>query len=126
MSTTEQDGAPFPVFMAVLVGYCLALGLLCFGIIGFFAKQVSDPFGGGLLVGGIVIGGATLLASRGNNLGRAVLGLLAVITVVVALVYLFTGPSYALIPCLVTAGVAAGTAALLYLPESAKRFFASH
>jgi hypothetical protein len=123
MTTSTADGAPFPVFMAAIVGYTLAAALVAFGIIGFFADQVSNPFGGGLLVGGVVIGVATWLAARGNGVGRAILGLLAALTVVVAIVYLFAGPSYALIPCLVTAGVAAGTAALLYVPASAQRFY---
>jgi hypothetical protein len=123
VSTATADGAPFPVFMAAIVGFCLAGALITFGIIGFFANQVSDPFGGGLLVAGIVIGGATWLAVRANRLGRTVLGVLAALTVAVAIVYLFTGPSYALIPCLVTAAVAVGTIALLYVPASAKRFY---
>jgi hypothetical protein len=110
--------------MAVLASYALALGLLAFGVIGFFADEVSDPFGGGLLVGGLVVGGAAYLASRGRPLGRLVLGALAAITVAVAVVSAFTGPTYAIFPALVTAACAAGTLALLYLPQSAKTFFA--
>jgi hypothetical protein len=126
-STSEAlivSDTPFPVFIATMVGYALALGLLIFGVIGFFADQVSDPFGAGLLVGGIVIGGASYLAARGKNLGRLVLGLLAALTVVVGVVYAFSGPTYAIVPSLITAAVAAGTLALLYVPESAKAFFA--
>jgi hypothetical protein len=116
---------PFPVFIASMVGYALALGLLAFGLIGFFADQVSDPFGAGLLVLGVVIGGATLLASRGSNAGRAVLGALGALTVAVGLIYAFTGPTYAIVPALITAAVAAGTIALLYVPQSVKAFYAA-
>lgn len=116
---------PFPVFIAVMVGYALALGLLAFGIIGFFADEVSDPFGGGLLVGGVLVGGASYLAARGKDAGRLILGVLGAITVVVGLVYAFSGPTYAIVPSLITAACAAGTLALLYLPASAKTFFAT-
>jgi uncharacterized membrane protein (UPF0136 family) len=116
---------PFPVFIATLVGYALALGLLVFGIIGFFADEVGDPFGGGLLVLGVLVGAASYLASRGKDAGRMILGLLGAVTVVVALVYVFRGPTYAIVPSLVTAACAAGTLALLYLPESSKAFFAT-
>jgi hypothetical protein len=109
--------------MASMVGYALAAGLLAFGLIGFFANQVSDPFGAGLLVLGVVVGGATYLASRGSNAGRAVLGALGALTVVVGIVYAFRGPTYAIVPSLITAAVAAGTIALLYLPQSAKAFY---
>ncbi|HEY7730234.1 MAG TPA: hypothetical protein VH950_04945 [Gaiellaceae bacterium] len=115
---------PFPVFLATMVGYALALGLIAFGVIGLFATQVSDSFGVGLLIGGIVVGGASYLASRGTNLGRLVLGGLAAATVVVAVVYAFSGPTYAIVPSLITAAFAAGTLWLLFVPESAKAFFA--
>jgi hypothetical protein len=115
---------PFPVFLATMVGYALALGLIAFGVIGLFATQVSDSFGVGLLIGGIVVGGASYLASRGTNLGRLVLGGLAAATVVVAVVYAFSGPTYAIVPSLITAACAAGTLWLLFVPESAKAFFA--
>jgi hypothetical protein len=110
--------------MAAMVGYALAAGLLAFGVIGFFADEVSDPFGGGLVAGGVLVLGATLLTSRGRNVGRLVLGILALATVVVGLYYAFTGPTYAIAPALITAAVAAGTAALLFLPRSAKAYFA--
>jgi hypothetical protein len=124
VSTLEKPTTPFPVFMATMVGYALAAGLLAFGVIGFFADEVSDPFGGGLVAGGLLVLGATLLTSRGNNLGRLILGILALVTIAVGLYYAFTGPTYAIAPSLITAGVAAGTAALLFVPQSAKAYFA--
>jgi hypothetical protein len=120
----ERPPTPFPVFVATIVGYALAAGLLAFGVIGFFANQVSDPFGGGLVAAGVLVLGATVLAARGADAGRIVLGVLAALTVVVGLVYAFRGPTYAIVPSLVTAGVAAGTAALLFVPRSAQAFFA--
>jgi hypothetical protein len=108
VSTLEKPTTPFPVFMAAMVGYALAAGLL----------------GGGLVAGGLLVLGATLLTSRGNNLGRLILGILALVTIAVGLYYAFTGPTYAIAPSLITAGVAAGTAALLFVPQSAKAYFA--
>lgn len=123
MSSHETPATPFPVFLAALVGYALAAGLLAFGVIGFFATEVSDPFGGGLLAAGVLVLVATLLTSRGVPLGRLVLGGLGVATAVVGIVYAFRGPTYAIAPSLITAGVAAGTAALLFLPRSAQAYF---
>jgi hypothetical protein len=53
-----------------------------------------------------------------------VLGALAAITLVVAVVYAFSGPDYATGPGLGTAVATLGTIALLYLPQSSKNFFA--
>lgn len=121
--SANEPSSPFPVFMATMVGWALALGLLSFGVIGFFADQVSNPFGGGLIAGGILVSVATWLTSRGNNVGRSILGLLALATVAVGVYYAFTGPTYAIAPALITAAVAGGTAALLFLPQSSKDYF---
>ena len=86
MSTDES--APFPVFLATVVGYVIAASLLVFGVIGVAAAdQVSDPFGVGILVLGAVVGLATVMLGRGHRVGRAVLAGLAAITFVVAVVY---------------------------------------
>lgn len=121
--TADRASSPFAVFVATMVGWALALGLLTFGVIGFFADQVSDPFGGGLIALGLLVSVATWLTSRGNNVGRLILGLLAAITVAGGLYYALAGPTYAIVPALVTAAVAGGTAALLFVPERSKRYF---
>lgn len=120
----DRPSSPFPVFMATAVGWALVFGLLAFGVIGFFATEVSDSFGGGLIALGLVIGVATWLTGRGNNIGRLILGLLSLITAGVGLYYAFSGPSYALVPGLVTAAVAGGTIALLFVPRSSQDYFA--
>jgi peptidoglycan/LPS O-acetylase OafA/YrhL len=115
---------PFPVLIATFVGYVLAGGMLVFGVIGVaVADEVGDPFGVGLLVLGAVIGLATVLLRRGNRVGRDVLGALAAITFVVAVVYAFSGPDYATGPGLGTVVATLGTIALLYFPQSSKDFF---
>jgi hypothetical protein len=119
----DQTSSPFAVFLATMVGWALALGLLIFGVIGFFADQVSDPFGGGLIALGLLVSLASWLTSRGNNVGRLILGALAAVTIAIGLYYAFTGPTYAIVPALVTAAVAGGTAALLFVPQSSKRYF---
>jgi 4-amino-4-deoxy-L-arabinose transferase-like glycosyltransferase len=123
--STDQS-APFPVFLATVVGYVIAASLLVFGVIGVAAAdQVSDPFGVGILVLGAVVGLATVMLGRGHRVGRAVLAGLAAITLVVAVVYAFAGPGYAAGPGIATAVVTLGTIALLYLPQSSKDFFTS-
>ena len=122
MSTDES--APFPVFLATVVGYVIAASLLVFGVIGVAAAdQVSDPFGIGILVLGAVVGLATVMLGRGHRIGRVVLAGLAAITFVVAVVYAFAGPGYAAGPGIATAVVTLGTIALLYLPQNSKDFF---
>jgi hypothetical protein len=123
--SAETASQPFPVFLATLVGYALALGLLLFGLVGAASwDEVGNSFGIGLLVLGAVIGLATLGVSRGSRIGRDVLALLAAIAVGVGVVYAFAGPTSAIVPSLVSSAVAAGTIALLFVPESAKRYFA--
>ena len=68
---------------------------------------------------------ATYLAWRGSRAGRAFVGLLGAIGAVAGVVYLFTGPTSAIIGSLVVAALGAGTVALLFLPEASKRFYAA-
>ena len=57
--------------------------------------------------------------------GRAFVALLAAIGAVAGVVYVFTGPTSAIIPSLVVAAFGAGVVALLFLPDASKRFFAA-
>jgi len=121
---SSDRSVPFPVTIALFVGYALAVALLFFGVVGVAAAdEVSDPFGVGLLVLGLVVLGATILLGRGSNAGRLLVSGLAAITFVVAVVYAFAGPDYAVGPGLATAVVTLGPIVLLYRPQSSKDFF---
>ena len=124
MEASTADGTPFPVALAAIVALCTGGFLIMMGIIGVAsADQVGNPFGTGVLILGILFCGAALLLFRGSRLGRAAIGVLCAVGVVGGVIYMFRGPTYAIVPSLVTAGVAAGTIALLYLPEGSKNFF---
>ena len=72
-------------------------------MIGFFADQMSNQFGGGIFVFGVIFLAATLLLLRGNALGYWFTIVLAALGAAVALVYAFSGPNYVLVPGLVSA-----------------------
>ena len=119
-----EDGTPFPVALAAIVGLCTGGFLIVMGVIGVAsADQIGNPFGTGVLIFGIVFCLASLLIFRGKRLGRDALGVLCAVGVVGGLIYTFRGPTYAIVPSLITAAVAAGTIALLYVPEGSKTFF---
>lgn len=121
----ETSGPPAGVQIAIFGAYALAAALVLFGVLGFLISEtIGDSFGAGAFVLGLIVAGAAYLASRGRSVGRAVIGLGAALTAVVGVIYAFTGPSSAVIPSLVIAAMAAATFALLYLSDSAKRFFA--
>jgi hypothetical protein len=127
LARDEEDSLPPPVFVAVLASYSLAAALLVFGFIGFVISNALDnSVGAGAFVLGLIVAGAAYMASRGNSLGRAVIGLGSAATAVFGVIYAFTGPSSATIPCLLMAALAAGTFALLYLTDAAKRFYAAN
>jgi hypothetical protein len=119
-----EDGTPFPAALAGIVGLCTGGFLIVMGIIGVAAADsVGNPFGTGVLIFGIVFCAASLLIFRGNRLGRDIVGVLCLVGVVGGLIYTFSGPTAAIVPSLITAGVAAGVIALLYLPEGSKAYF---
>ena len=123
----EESSLPPPVYIAVLAAYALAAALVAFGLIGFLISNALDnSVGGGAFVLGLIIAGAAYLASRGSSLGRAVIGIGSAITAVAGVIYAFAGPSSALIWCLLMAAMAAGTFALLYLTDAAKRFYSAN
>ena len=125
LSRDDGDASlPAPVQIAVWAAYALALALLIFGFIGFLiSNAIGDSVGGGAFVLGLIVAGAAYAASRGSGIGRAVIGLGAAATAVVGVIYMFAGPGSAVIPSLVIAALAAGTFALLYLSDSARRFY---
>jgi hypothetical protein len=126
VQAVDDAGPPAPVFLALVGSYALAATLLLMGLLGFFIwDALDDAVGVGATILGILILAATYLAWRGSSAGRALIGLLAAIGAVAGVIYVFTGPSSAIIGSLVVAALGAGTVALLFLPETSKRFYAA-
>ena len=125
MEKKSWGTAPFPVAAAAVTALCKAAFLIFMGVIGIAsADEVSDPFGAGVLIFGVVYAVLGLMIPRGSRVARDIFGALTVIPVVVGLVYAFTGPRSAVFPSLVAVALALGVLALLYVPESSKRYFA--
>ena len=55
--------APFVVVLAAIVGFSKALFEILMGIIGFFADEMSNQFGGGIFVFGLVFCAGTRSAT---------------------------------------------------------------
>jgi hypothetical protein len=126
VQSLDDAGPPAPVFLALVGAYALAATLLLMGLLGFFIwDALDDAVGVGATILGILVLAATYLAWRGSRPGRAFVGLLGAIGAVAGIVYLFTGPTSAIIGSLVVAALGAGTVALLFLPEASKRFYAA-
>src|SRR5262245_63921619 len=107
MSEKSWGAAPFTVVGAAVIALCKALFLVFMGIIGVAsANSVSTPFGVGILVFGLVYAAVGYFVPKGSNVSRIVLALLSLVTLVVGIVYAFTGPSGAIAPSLVAAGFA--------------------
>lgn len=116
---------PFPVWLAAIFGFAKAGFLALMGIIGVFAWDgVSDPWGIGALVLAALFGIASYLLLRGSRAARLVIAGLAVLGGALALVYVFVGPTSAILPSLVTAALAAFLIGLLFGPRSAQEYFA--
>ena len=117
---------PASVFVASLFGFAKAAFLGFMGIIGIIAwDSVTDPWGYGALAIAILFLLASYALLRGKPFARMVLGALAVIGGVAALVYVFVGPTSAIVPSLVTAALDALLLWLLYGTRSAKEYFGS-
>ena len=110
--------APFVVVLAAIVGFCKALFEMLLGVIGFFADEMSNQFGGGILVFGLVFLAATLLLLRGNPLGYWITVILSALGAAVALVYAFSGPNEFLVPGLVSAATNLAVIWLLFRPAA--------
>ena len=122
----DDEGPPAPVFLALVGSYALAGTLLLMGVLGFFTwNALGDVVGVGATILGILVFAATYLAWRGSRAGRAFVGLLAAIGAVAGVIYVFTGPTSAIIASLFVAALGAGTLALLFLPEASKRFYSA-
>lgn len=125
-ATEVDEGPPAPVFLALIGSYALAASLLLMGFLGFLTwAAVGDVVGVGATILGLLVLGASYIAWRGSRAGRALIGLLGAVAAVAGVIYVFAGPTSAIIGSLVVAGLGAGTVALLFLPESSKRFYSA-
>jgi len=125
MEGTRRE-LPFSVTVAAYFGFAKAAFLGLMGVIGILAwDDVTDPWGIGALVLAALFGLASYALMRGSRVARMVLGALAVVGGGLALVYVFVGPTSAILVSLVTAALAAVVLWLLYGARSAKEYFAS-
>jgi hypothetical protein len=115
---------PFVVFVASLFGFAKAAFLGLMGIIGIVSwNDVTEPWGIGALVLAALFAIASYALLRGSRVARIVLAALAVVGGVTALIYVFVGPTSAILPSLVTAALAALLIWLLYGPRAAREYF---
>jgi hypothetical protein len=125
MEATRRE-LPFPVWLAAIFGFAKAGFLALMGVIGVLAWDgVTDPWGIGALVLAALFGLASYLLLRGSRAARLVIGGLAVLGGGLALLYVFVGPTSAILPSLTTAALDALLLWLLYGSRSAKEYFAS-
>jgi hypothetical protein len=126
VASPPERELPASVFVASLFGFAKAAFLGFMGIIGIISwDSVTDPWGYGATALAILFGVASYLLLRGKPFARMVLGALAVVGGVLALIYVFVGPSSAILPSLVTAAFDALVLWLLYGTRSAKEYFGS-
>jgi hypothetical protein len=122
---TERD-LPAPVLIASFFGFAKAAFLGFMGFIGIVSwDDVSDPWGIGALVFAALFALASYGLLRGKPFARIVLAALAVAGGGLALIYVFVGPTSAIVPSLVTAAADAILLWLLYGPRSSKEYFGS-
>jgi len=122
----QERDLPAPVFVAALVGFAKAAFLGFMGIIGILTwNDVTDPWGFGALALAILFAIASYLLVKGRPFARLVLAGLAVIGGALALIYVFVGPTSAILPSLFTAAMAAAVVWLLYGPRSSQEYFGS-
>jgi hypothetical protein len=122
---SAPKSAPFPVAVAAVIALCKAAYLVLLGLLGFaVADQVADSWSGVIVAAGIVYGLLGWLVLRGNRIARPLLAAISAVVLVAAVVYMFVGPSYAIVPSLIAAAVAFAVVALLYWPERSRAYFA--
>lgn len=125
MEGTRRE-LPFVVVVASFFGFAKAAFLGFMGVVGIVSwEDVTEPWGIGALVLAALFGLASFALLRGSRVARLVLAALAVAGGLIALVYVFVGPTSAIGPSLVTAAMAALLIWLLYGPRAAKEYFAS-
>lgn len=121
---TAPRESPPAVLLASVFGFAKAGFLAFMGIIGVVAwDDVTDPWGIGALVLAALFALASYALLRGSRAARIVLAALAVVGGVIALVYVFVGPTSAIFPSLVTAALDAVVLWLLYGSRGARDYF---
>lgn len=123
--TTKGWGtAPFAVAVVAATTLCKAGMLLFFGLLGLAAQDsVSNPWGGGMIVLGLVFAVLGWLLPRGIQLVRLAVALLAVASAVIAVVWAVNAPNSVVIEPIVMLIFAVAVLALLFVPTSAKAYF---
>jgi ABC-type multidrug transport system permease subunit len=117
---------PFVVMLASLFGFAKAAFLGFMGVIGLVSwNDVTEPWGIGALAFAALFAIASYALLRGSRAARMVLAALAVAGGVMALVYVFVGPTSAILPSLFTALLAAVLIWLLYGTQAAQEYFAT-
>jgi hypothetical protein len=124
MVQTAPRETPPAVLLASVFGFVKAGFLAFMGIIGVVAwDDVTNPWGIGALVLAALFAAASFALMRGSRAARIVLAALAVVGGVIALVYVFVGPTSAIFPSLVTAALDAVVLWLLYGSRGARNYF---
>ena len=122
----DRRELPFVVMLASLFGFAKAAFLGFMGVIGLVSwNDVTEPWGIGALVFAALFAIASYALLRGSRVARMVLAALAVAGGVIALIYVFVGPTSAILPSLFTALLAAVLVWLLYGPRAAREYFAT-
>ena len=119
-----QRSTPFVVSLAALIGFAKALFEGIIGAIGVFAEDVNKAVAAFAIVFAVTFAIASWRLVRGSRTARHVTGALTLIGLVVALVYAFGGPTEALVPGLVSAGLNALVLWLLYGTSQSRAYFA--
>jgi len=123
--TTKGWGtAPFAVAVVAGTTLCKAGLLLFFGLLGLAAQNsVSNPWGGGMIVLGLVFAVLGWLLPRGFRAAQYGVALLAAASAVEAVVWAVNAPSSVLIEPIVMLIFAVGILVLLFVPNAAKAYF---
>jgi hypothetical protein len=121
---TAPRESPPAVLLASVFGFVKAGFLAFMGIIGVATwDDVTNPWGIGALVLAALFALASFALLRRSTAARIVLAALAVVGGVMALVYVFVGPTSAIFPSLVTAALDALVLWLLYGSRGARDYF---
>ena len=124
--TVEETRRDVPVTVAIasFFGFAKAAFLGFMGLIGLLSwDDVTDPWGIGALVLAALFAVASWALLRGSKGARVVLAALAAAGGAIALVYVFVGPTSAILPSITTAALAATVIWLLYGPQRSKEYF---
>jgi hypothetical protein len=116
--------APFFVDLVAVVVLCKAAFLLGFGAIGIAAQSaVSESWGEGMIVLGLIFLVLGWLLPSGNRIVRDLVAAISVISLVIAIVWVLHAHRSAVIEALVMLGFAVLVVVLLFVPENVKAYF---